>query len=168
MSVAQAWVGKILPGIAFFTCFLAANVVLAEEEQAKEAEEAVSYYRQIRPILQRSCSGCHQPAKAGGKLLLTSYEGLKAGGENGVGFEPGKPDDSVLIDYISGEEPLMPQKGDPLSEEQVNLISLWITQGANDDTPHAAQATINWRFRTQDARAKLHRLYPSNDRLTEY
>ena len=24
-----------------------------------------------------------------------------------------------------------------------------------------AQATINWRFRTQDARTKLHRLYPS-------
>ena len=28
--------------------------------------------------------------------------------------------------------------------------------------PNAAQATIQWRFNTQDARTKLHRLYPSD------
>ena len=33
---------------------------------------------------------------------------------------------------------------------------------------NAAQAAINWRFTAQDARKKLHRLYPSNQRLTEY
>ena len=33
---------------------------------------------------------------------------------------------------------------------------------------NAAQTTINWRFNTRDARAKLHRLYPSNQELTEY
>ena len=33
---------------------------------------------------------------------------------------------------------------------------------------NAAQVTIHWRFNTQNARAKLHRLYPSNDRLTEH
>ena len=27
---------------------------------------------------------------------------------------------------------------------------------------NAARATINWRFNTQDARTKLHRLYPSD------
>ena len=33
---------------------------------------------------------------------------------------------------------------------------------------NAAQAAINWRFTAQDARRKLHRLYPSNQGLTEY
>ncbi len=33
---------------------------------------------------------------------------------------------------------------------------------------NAAQAAINWRFTAQDARRKLHRLYPSNQWLTEY
>ena len=28
-----------------------------------------------------------------------------------------------------------------------------------------AGATINWRFNTQDARAKLHRLYPFNSKI---
>jgi len=33
---------------------------------------------------------------------------------------------------------------------------------------NAAQAANNWRFTAQNARAKLHRLYPSNQQLTEY
>ena len=33
---------------------------------------------------------------------------------------------------------------------------------------NAAKATIHWRFNTQDARLKLHRSYPSNQRLTEH
>ena len=33
---------------------------------------------------------------------------------------------------------------------------------------NTAQATIHWRFHTQDARTKLQHLYPSNQRLTEY
>ena len=30
---------------------------------------------------------------------------------------------------------------------------------------NAAKATINWRFSTQDARTKLHRLYPFNSKI---
>src|SRR5438876_10773267 len=75
----------------------------------------VSFYRQVRPVLQRNCTGCHQPAKAGGKLVLTTYAAIKAGGEKGVGFEPGKPDDSLLIEFISGEKPAMPKNAPPLS-----------------------------------------------------
>ncbi len=30
---------------------------------------------------------------------------------------------------------------------------------------NAAQATINWRFTTQDARTKLHRLYPYHSKI---
>ena len=32
--------------------------------------------------------------------------------------------------------------------------------GASVQERNAAQITINWRFKTQDARTKLHRLYP--------
>ena len=40
-----------------------------------------------------------------------------------------------------------------------------------DETPcsepygNASKATINWRFNTQDARTKLHRLYPFNSNI---
>src|SRR5215467_3498423 len=86
---------------------ISSNARSTDEKPA--ATGPVSFYRQVRPILQRSCTGCHQPAKAGGKLVLTSYAGTKAGGEQGAGFEAGKPDDSLLVEFISGEKPAMPK-----------------------------------------------------------
>ena len=35
----------------------------------------------------------------------------------------------------------------------------------NLNTHRMARATINWRFNTQDARTKLHRLYPFNSKI---
>ena len=137
----QNWSGRLLLVVALV---LPTMVVAAEgdEKPAGDDVEKVSFYRQVRPILQRSCSGCHQPAKLGGKLLLTSFEGLKKGGENGEGFEPGDPDGSTIMLYISGEEPEMPLNGDPLPPEQIDLIGRWIKEGAKNDTPPSAVDTI--------------------------
>src|SRR5262245_20408535 len=117
------------------------NSQAADEKPA--ATGPFSFYRQVRPLLQRNCTGCHQPAKAGGKLVLTSYAGTKAGGEQGVGFEAGKPDDSLLIEFISGEKPAMPKNAPPLTKDQVAVISRWISDGAKDDTPEEVQDTIS-------------------------
>src|SRR5580693_2442841 len=90
--------------LALFACNWMGSAVRAADEKPAETGP-VSFYRQVRPILQRHCTGCHQPAKAGGKLVLTSYAAAKAGGEQGTGFEPGKPAESLLIEFISGEKP---------------------------------------------------------------
>src|SRR5687767_13588697 len=37
----------------------------------------VSYHKQIWPVVQRQCQGCHQPAKQGGKLVMVSYDEFK-------------------------------------------------------------------------------------------
>ena len=129
--------------LAISTMIPNAHRAFGQEDGPKKNASPVSFYRQVRPILQRHCSGCHQPAKAGGELLLTSYEGLKKGGDQGEGFVPGKPDESLLIDNISGDEPLMPLKADPLKPEQVALISRWIKEGAKDDTPASLKDKIS-------------------------
>ena len=105
--------------------------------QADEVSSAktVSYYRNVRPILQRRCSGCHFPGKREGKLSVVSVTDLMTGGENGAGYDVGKPDDSLIIAYISGEKPEMPLNAEPLSEADVETIRQWISQGAVDDTP---------------------------------
>jgi WD40 repeat protein len=121
---------------------LSAGGLFAQDDDEKKEEGPVSFYRQVRPILQRHCSGCHQPAKMGGKLLLTSFESFKKGGESGEGFTPGKPDESLILDYISGDEPEMPLNQDPLEKHQVELIARWIKEGAKDDTPETAKDTI--------------------------
>src|SRR2546425_7115621 len=55
----------------------------------------VSFHRQIKPILQKRCQGCHQPATQGGKLVLTTFETFRAGAASGPGFKPSDPDSSV-------------------------------------------------------------------------
>ncbi len=103
----------------------------------------VSFHRQVLPILQRKCQGCHQPAKANGKLNLTTFEALKAGGVNGPLFESGKPDDSSLIENVTGKPPAMPPNAPPLAGDEVATLARWIAQGGKDDTPPQAKDSID-------------------------
>ena len=98
-------------------------------------EAPVSYHSQIVPILKRSCQGCHHPGDPNADLIVTTYADLKRGGMAGEAIIPGKPDDSLIIELISGEEPAMPQNMEPLSPEEVELFRRWILEGATDDTP---------------------------------
>lgn len=103
------------------------------------AADAVSYFRDVRPIFRDRCQGCHQPAKAGGRFVLTTFERLMSTGRGDDPIVvPGKPDESLLVAEIipQGEEaPSMPKNGSPLSAADVDLIRRWIAQGAKDDTP---------------------------------
>jgi WD40 repeat protein len=110
----------------------------------RAAEEPVSFHRQVRPILQQKCQGCHQPAKLKGKLLLTSFDGFAKGGTNGPSFVAGKPDDSRVMKHLRGvgEFSLMPEGEKPLPAEQIELFTRWIRQGAKDDTPEEFKRTL--------------------------
>jgi len=112
---------------------------MAAPLSAGEREDAVSFYKDIRPILVENCQGCHQPAKAQGKLILTSYAKLMEGGrdDDELIISPGKPDDSLLVEEITPEdgEASMPKGAEALSGAQIELIRRWITEGAKDDTP---------------------------------
>jgi WD40 repeat protein len=108
---------------------------------------AVSYYREVRPILQENCQGCHQPARREGGFALTTVEAMrKAGNSEEPGVVPGNPDASVLVSEISGtpgQRAAMPVGRPPLKPEQVSLIARWIREGAQDDTPPTAKTAID-------------------------
>ena len=106
-------------------------------------EPPVSFARQVLPVLQRKCQGCHQPAKPLGKLNLTTYEAAKAGGKTGPGFVAGKPDDSTLLDQVEGDPPAMPPMGPRLTKDEVGTLARWVAQGAADDTPPTAKDSID-------------------------
>ncbi len=109
----------------------------------------VSFFRQVRPIFQAECQGCHQPAKAGGKFVITDYSELQKGGKSQSEtpiLVAGKPDESLLFQAITpqeGKPPEMPKRSDPLSKERVELIRRWILDGASDDTPMAVKSLIS-------------------------
>src|SRR5882724_11180699 len=94
-----------------------------------------SYFRDIRPVLQRQCQGCHQPNLKSSNLDLTTYDALRAGGKRG-------PAPALLIPYLTGEmKPQMPLGNPPLPAEQIDLVRAWVAAGAKDDTPEEARET---------------------------
>jgi len=129
--------------LAFSLCFLCALCVLCGDSSLRAAEP-VSFHRQIRPILQQKCQGCHQPAKLKGKLLLTSFEGFAKGGTNGPSWMTGKPNESLVLKHLRGVKDfsLMPEGEDKLPDAQIALFANWIDQGAKDDTPEQFKRTL--------------------------
>jgi hypothetical protein len=112
----------------------------ADEAPAKP----VSFHKDIAPILARRCQGCHQPAKPGGKLDVTSHKSLLAGGRRGEGAVAGKPGESLLLQFLTGEKkPQMPKGEEPLPPAEIELFRRWIAAGAADDTPATARRAFD-------------------------
>jgi WD40 repeat protein/mono/diheme cytochrome c family protein len=108
---------------------------------AAKPGDRVSYFTQVRPIFQANCQGCHQPSKAGGGYVMTSFDRLLSGGESKTAaVVPGKPEMSHLIDQIipAGGKAEMPKGKQPLSDAERKTVGDWIAQGASDDTPASA------------------------------
>jgi WD40 repeat protein/mono/diheme cytochrome c family protein len=99
--------------------------------------EPVSYHREIAPIFRANCVSCHKPEKAKGDLDLTTVEAALKGGKHEGNIVPGKPDESGLVESISGHEPEMPKEGEPLNPAEIALIRRWIAEGAKADSPSA-------------------------------
>ena len=101
--------------------------------------DKVSYAREVLPLFQQHCMGCHQPAKAGGSYIMTSRKALLEKGDSELpGVVPGKPNASHLLSQITprdGKPPAMPRGQPPLSARDVALLAKWIAQGAEDDSP---------------------------------
>ncbi len=107
-------------------------------------QTTASYFRDVRPILQRQCQGCHQPSVKSSGLDLTTFDGFAKGGKRGPAFRAGAAADSLIIKYIKGEQqPVMPLGGPALTAEQIASIAAWITAGAKNDTPPAAVDSIS-------------------------
>ncbi|MCC9605590.1 hypothetical protein LOC68_22185 [Blastopirellula sp. JC732] len=122
--------------------FVFALLLFSSAPLFAEEERTVSYYRDVRPILQANCQGCHQPAKQGGEYVMTDFAKLIAGGESGeAAIVPGKPDESSLVAQTTPTDGKadMPKGKPPLSEADRQTLSLWISQGAKDDTPESAR-----------------------------
>src|SRR3954471_21036015 len=95
----------------------------------------VSYWKQVRPIFQANCQGCHQPAKNKGGYVMTDFKRLLAGGDSeGAAVVAKHPEKSSLLKMVTPQdgEVRMPKGKTPLTETDVTIIQNWIAQGAID------------------------------------
>jgi WD40 repeat protein len=112
-----------------------------------QAQDAVSFRKDITPILLSNCVACHGAKKAEGSYRIDSFARATQPGDTGAApFTAANPAESELFRRIisTDESERMPLEGDPLPEEQVALVRRWIEQGAAYDAenPQADLATI--------------------------
>lgn len=117
IAIAIPVVGAILPGLS---------------RQAWSNE--IDFERDIAPILEDRCWYCHGEDEHESGLRLDLRHKMLAGGDSGLAaVVPGNPDKSLLIEAINhvDEEMAMPPDDEKLPDDEIELLTKWILEGAN-------------------------------------
>jgi len=92
--------------------------------------QKLTYEDHVLPILENSCTNCHNPDKKKGDLDLTTFRGLMAGSSGGQIVTAGDGGGSKMFTTAAHTaEPFMPPKGDRLGKKEIDLIRAWIDGG---------------------------------------
>ncbi len=115
------------------------------------AAPRVSFLQDIQPIFEQNCYKCHGPNAQLSGLRLDLRQSALAGGSLGKDILPGRAFESPLYGRVAGLGGVsrMPMGAKPLPDDQVELIRLWIDQGADwpeTDTAKPAQVKKHWAF----------------------
>ena len=102
------------------------------------SKAGVDFFRDIQPIFERSCAGCHGGARPKSGFALASRAALLKGGQSGeAAVVPGHADQSPMIKQISGlvEDLEMPplnrrEKYPALTADEIARLRTWIEAGA--------------------------------------
>lgn len=113
------------------------------------AMAATDFTKDVMPIFEKSCIKCHSVKpenKLKGKFAVDDMEKLAKKIAAKDVIVAGDPDKSKMIEVVKlpqSEEDAMPPKtkGDPLTAEQIGVLSSWIKEGALLPGSAAAPAT---------------------------
>lgn len=112
-------IGVLLAFLAFF--------------QGCKQEEKIDFSSQVKPILNKRCISCHGGVKQnGGFSVLFQHEAVDTLESGKFAIIPGKPEHSEMIRRINEKDPelRMPYKEQPLTKDEVAILTKWIEQGA--------------------------------------
>ena len=125
------YAGLDAPGLA---TLLAANRPAQPEpaaapETAGAGAGALTFEAQIAPVLAEKCGTCHSEQVATGGLVLTTYDGVMAGGESGAVVAPGDAENSLIVQVQRGAH------FGKLSDDELQMVIDWIDAGAVGGAP---------------------------------
>jgi hypothetical protein len=105
----------------------------AAAEESGGSSGAISFTKQVAPILVARCGMCHM-RRSMGEFSMATFAALSRGGENGPVIEAGQPEESLLVELVeSGEMPPPRPRPRPVPPREVELIKDWVAQGAKFD-----------------------------------
>jgi len=109
-----------------------------EEKGSGKIREKVSFKNDVLPVFKKKCLNCHNTEdESPSGLYLEEYEQvMKGDSKHGPVVIPKKGEESILIKKLRGTAEFgkqMPRGRKPLDDETIDMISLWIDQGAKNN-----------------------------------
>jgi hypothetical protein len=98
-----------------------------------ERPSPIDYSTQVKPILNKKCIACHGGVKReAGFSLLFRQEALAIAESGKHPIIPGDIKNSELVKRIHSTDPeeRMPYKKEPLTENEIKILTQWIKEGA--------------------------------------
>ena len=89
------------------------------------------FQRDVLPIFEEYCLGCHSTGMRMGSFECDTYEGVMRGATHGAVVIPGNATESRLYQTLIGKiTPAMPMSNRSLTKSELDLIRRWIDSGA--------------------------------------
>ena len=103
---------------------------------------SVSFEKEIKPLLEKSCVNCHNRKTLPERVSFESRTEAFASPRNTPVIVPGKPAESFMIQAIQIDdtaEQAMPPVGHRIAASDVDLLKRWIEEGAHWPTGAAGR-----------------------------
>lgn len=100
-------------------------------------QDPIDYNAQVKPILNQKCISCHGGVKKKGGFSLLFREEALSPTESGLpAILPGDAKNSEFIKRLHSADPeeRMPYQENPLSKEEIAILTQWIDEGAKFET----------------------------------
>jgi len=100
-----------------------------------DSKKAISFVKDVAPIISDNCLGCHGENNPRANLRLDTFAYMAQGGRNGPIAVAGAAANSLIMGRLMTmeAEARMPKGKDPLDENEIETIAVWINQGARFD-----------------------------------
>jgi len=116
---------------------LTAPLTIAKKPKVLSSDSLQVYADVIAPILKQKCYSCHNQGKKKGGLIMSTEAGLLNGGDQGKIIVKGNSLTSPLMKRLhlplDDKEHMPPRGKRQLTEDEINLLDWWITNGATFD-----------------------------------
>ncbi len=128
--------GSLTHGKEYLTEYLPAWFADEQNVALKPLEEMLIYEDIVVPMLDAKCMSCHNENKTKGDLMMTTYEGMMAGGKGEMAaILPNDADNSNIYHRVmlpeTDDEHMPPEGKAPLTHSEKFLLKWWIEKGAS-------------------------------------
>ncbi len=115
--------------------YLLSAALLAGGLTLSKADDAISFNKEIKPILKERCVHCHNRKTLPNQVSFENAELAFTKNSEGLSvIIPGKPEESLMITALESSRvhaKAMPQTGMRPTEEDIGKLRVWILEGAN-------------------------------------